>query len=124
MLSKDAAKLLKRIVKSYHKRIKSDAENPTWFRVFQFKTEFKNLKIKDFEFAIEELAHLGLVKRYTDGGFAVTPNAIAYYENNSKALRIRIVWFIFGLFVEWLLCKGFDFGFEQIVRIISQIAEK
>lgn len=124
MLSKDAAKLLKRIVKSYRKRMKSGAENPTWFRAFQINKEFKNLKIENFEFATIELANLGLVKRYKDGGFAVTANAIAYYESRRKSPWIRVVWFILGLFVEWLLCKGFDIGFEQLFKIISRIAEK
>lgn len=123
-LSKDASKLLKHTVKVYCKRMKIHAKDPTWFRAHQIEKEFQNIRIKNFDFALKELEDLGLLKRYTDGGFAVTSNTISYYENDRKAPWVRIVWFALGLFMEWLLCKGFDIGFEQVCKIISQIAEK
>lgn len=112
MLSKDATKLLKRMVKSYRKRMKTGAENPTWFRACQLSTEFKKVKIENFDFAVKELADLNLVRDYIDGGFAITASAISYYEHDHKALFIKIVWFVLGLFTEWLLCKGLDIGFD------------
>lgn len=124
LLSRDASKLLNRVVKAYRKRMKSNSENPTWFRACQIEKEFKNIKIKNFDLAVQELGKLGLLKCYTDGGFAITSNTISYYEHDRKAPWIKIVWFVLGLFTEWLLCKGFDIGFEQVCKIINQIAEK
>lgn len=124
ILSKDAFRLLKRTIKVYRKRIRTNAENPTWFRAFQIEKEFKNTRIKDFDLALQELGHLELIRLYTDGGFAITSKALSYYEHDRKAPWIKIVWFVLGLFTEWLLCKGFDIGFEQVCKIISQIAKK
>ena len=120
-LSKDARRLLKAAVKSYKKRIKRNADNPTWFRVCQFENEFKHTRIKDFELARRELCDLGLFRKYDDGGFAITHHAVSYMDNYRKIPLIRVVWFVFGAFAEWLICKGFDIGFDFILQIIRKL---
>ena len=124
ILSKDASRLLKRAIKVYRKRIRTNAVNPTWFRASQIEKEFQNTRIRDFDLALQDLGHLELLKVYTDGGFAITSNALSYYEHDRKAPWLKIFWFVLGLFTEWLLCKGFDFGFDQLCRLISHFAGK
>lgn len=119
-LSKDASKMLSCVVKTYRNRLKTDFENPQWFRSCQLEDVFEKVKFKSFDMARYELSSLNLIKPYTDGGFAITPNTVAYYENNKKIPWIRVFWFVAGLFVEWLLCKGFDIGFDFIIHIIQK----
>lgn len=119
-LSKDASKMLSCIVKTYRNRLKTGFENPQWFRFCQLEDVFKKVKFKSFDMARDELSSLGLIRLYDDKGFAVTQNTFSYYENNKKTPWIRVIWFIAGLFVEWLLCKGFDIGFDFIIHIIQK----
>ena len=120
-MSNDARRFLKKMVKAYRRRLKTKAQNPTLFR-FNFNQsdkEFQTLKVENLNFILHELKELEMIKEYTDGGFAITSQAIAYYDSTRKAPFIRVVWFLIGVFTEWLLCKGFD----EIFSIIGQLIQ-
>lgn len=45
---------------------------------------------------LQELNENGLIRRYTDGGFAITFKAIALYDEKHRKPFIRVFWFISG----------------------------
>lgn len=96
-LSNITNKFLDAIIKTYRKRLKKNTANSVLFR-FNFLDieEFKRFSKEEAEFCLRELDEKKLIKRYTDGGFAVTPDTVAYYDNKKKQPLLRVTWFVFG----------------------------
>ena len=96
-LSNKTSKFLNAIVKAYRKRLKNNTANSVLFRFNFLNTkEFHCFSKEDAEFCLRELEEKNLIKRYTDGGFAVIPDTVAYYDNKKKQPLLRVIWFVFG----------------------------
>lgn len=96
-LSNITSKFLNAVIKAYRKRLKNNNANSILFRSnFLEIKEFKRFSKEEAEFCLRELDAKNLIRRYTDGGFAVTPDTVAYYDNQKRQPFLRVIWFVFG----------------------------
>ena len=68
------------------------------FFSFQYRElkRFRKFSKAEAEMCIWELAENGLIRRYQDGGFAIIPKTIAFYDEKHRRPYIRVFWFVAG----------------------------
>lgn len=89
---------LKAIVKIYRRRLRNNDENDVFFRHIHLNSEskLKCFSSNEVEFCLNELDKKKLIKRYIDGGFAIIPETLAYYDEQLRKPFLRIFWFVSG----------------------------
>lgn len=116
-LSNQANRFLNAIVREYRHRCRSGNGSDVLF-TFRYPElkRFRRFPPETAEMCVQELSKNGLIRKYADGGFAIIPETIAFYDEKHKGTYIRILWFAAGAVFTALL--------DLVVSLLDKLADR